>query len=71
MVSVEDDVFSANTLTQTHGTITDGTLTGGRFVLGESVILDHGRPWVVEWKSSGNWTDTTDGGLLFSEAATS
>jgi hypothetical protein len=55
----------------THGTITDGTFSKTRFTMSQGISLRHDLPWAVEWKSSGTWTDTTDGALLFAEANTS
>ena len=70
-VSVTADGNTENDLTMTHGTITDGVFAKARFTMSQGIRLGHDLPWVVEWKSSGTWTDTTDGALLFSEAASS
>ena len=35
--------------------------------MNQCVSLRHDLPWRLEWKSSGTWTDTTDGALLFSQ----
>ena len=70
-VSVTADGNTENDLTMTHGTITDGVFAKTRFTMSQGIRLGHDLPWVVEWKSSGTWTDTTDGALLFSEAASS
>jgi len=70
-VSVTTDNNLENPLTMTHGTITDGTFSKTRFAMSQGIRLRHDLPWCVEWKSSGTWTDTTDGALLFSQANTS
>ena len=71
LVSVTAGGNAENNLTMTHGTITDGTFSKTRFTMSQGISLRHDLPWCVEWKSSGTWTDTTDGALLFSEASTS
>lgn len=70
-VSVTNGGNTANDLTMTHGSIADGTFSRTRFTMSETVRLDHDKEWIVEWKSTGTWTDTTDGALLFAEADTS
>lgn len=50
------------------GKISDGSFADVRYALSKSVILNHDEPWIVEWKSSGSWTD---GSLLFSSASMS
>ena len=60
-----------NALTRLAGSITDGVHTHSRFQMSENVVLYHDRPWTIEWKSAGTWTDTTDGALLFAGATTS
>ena len=71
LVSVTTDSNQENPLTMTHGTITDGNFSKTRFTLEKPIRLQHDLPWCVEWKSTGTWTDTTDGALLFAEADTS
>lgn len=51
-----------------NGTISGGTFSNGRYALSKSVILNHDEPWILEWKSSGSWTD---GSLLMSSASIS
>ena len=68
LVSVTSGGNTANNLTMTHGTITDGVFAKTRFTMSQGIHLRHDLPWRVEWKSAGTWTDTTDGALLFAEA---
>ncbi len=68
LVSVTDDCNTENTLTMTHGSITDGVYSKARFTMSQGICLRHDLPWCVEWKSSGTWTDTTDGALLFAQS---
>ncbi len=70
-VSVTHSGNTENPLIMTGGTITDGYFAKTRFTLSETVMLNHDSPWIMEWKASGYWTDTTDGALLFAEAPTS
>jgi len=44
------------------GNITNGKLNSVQYQLSEAIKLYRNRPWVVEWKASGNWS-----GFLFSE----
>ena len=55
----------------TQGSITDGKFKNVKYTIGEAVVLKHDRPWILEWKSEGTWTDTTDGALLFAGNASS
>ena len=68
LVSVTTGGNVANELIMTHGTITDGVYSKARFTMDKSISLRHDLPWRVEWKSSGTWTDTTDGALLFAQS---
>ena len=52
-----------NGLAMSQGSISGTSFTDGRFSLHEGVVLKHDEPWVMEWKSSGNWTD---GSLMMS-----
>ena len=71
MVSITDRGNIENTLTMTQGSITDGKFKNVKYTLNEAVILKHDCPWILEWRSSGTWSDTTDGALLFAGNASS
>lgn len=71
LISVTSYDNTENPLTMTHGTITDGVYAKTRFTMSRGIRLLHDLPWIIEWKSSGKWTDTTDGALLFAEANSS
>ena len=71
MVSVVTNGNTENVLTMTSGSITDGKLSKVKYTLDQAVTLKHNQPWVMEWRSSGTWTDTTDGALLFAGDASS
>ena len=71
LVSVTTGSSTENALTMTAGSITGGLYQRTQFTLQNSIRLYHDQPWAVEWKSSGTWTDNTDGALLFAEANTS
>lgn len=50
------------------GQISDGAYTDVQYALSKSVRLEHDKPWIVEWKSTGKWTT---GSLLFSSSSVS
>ena len=60
--SVTKDGAVYNGLAMHYGKISDNTIIDGRFTTSKTVVLNHDRPWVVEWKSNGN----TAGQLLMS-----
>lgn len=61
--SVTDGGASFNGLAMSQGSISGGVYTNARYSLSKGVVLKHSEPWILEWKSSGRWTD---GGLLLS-----
>ena len=65
-VTTDGNVFN-NALIKT-GDISGNSFSDVRYSLSKSVIMEHDRPWILEWKSSGIWTD---GGLLLSSQANS
>ena len=71
IVSVSTNGNTENVLTMTDGSIVDGKLSGVKYTIEQSVVLKHDKPWAIEWKSSGTWSDTTDGALLFAGADSS
>jgi hypothetical protein len=71
LASVSIGNNTPNALTRLAGSISDGIHKGSRFQMSDNVVLYHDRPWMIEWKSKGTWTDTTDGALLFAGAASS
>ena len=62
-ICIADDGNSENPLTLTSGSVTGGTLTGVRCTLETPVRLLHDAPWVLKWRSTGNWS-----GMLLSSA---
>ena len=61
--SVTDGGASYNGVVAHSGSISGNTFTDGRYNLSQAVVLNHDRPWIVEWASEGAW-DTSS--LLFS-----
>jgi hypothetical protein len=61
--SVTSGGAAYNGLAMSQGSISGTDYTDGRFSLHEGVVLKHDQPWILEWKSSGIWTN---GGLLMS-----
>ena len=51
-----------------YGNIIDNTMSRSVFYMSRSVVLQHDKPWVVEWKSSGSFKG---GGMLLSGGKTS
>ena len=55
-----DEIYTENKLTQSKGSITDGVFSNVLSKMNTAVTLQHDKPWVIEWKASGDW----DGMLL-------
>ena len=45
-----------NTLTLLAGSVSNSVQNSTQYALAENVVLMHDQPWVVEWKSSGDWS---------------
>ena len=71
VVSVSANGNTENPLTMISGSITEGKFKNVKYSMEQAVILKHDKPWVIEWKSKGTWSDTTDGALLFAGADSS
>ena len=65
IVSVSDDFYKKNELTLMSGAIKNGKFSNVKITMDEPIVLKHDKPWYIEWKSEGSWSDTTDGALLF------
>ena len=55
--SVTDGGAVYNGLGMSQGNISGKTYTDARFSMTQGVVLKHNEPWILEWKSSGAWTD--------------
>ena len=64
--SVDEDGYERNTLTQISGSIANGVLKNIRYTLEREILLTHDSPWVIQWRSVGNWS-----GMLLSSTAQS
>ena len=64
LISSTSNGNTENALTMTSGSITDGKFSKVKYTMSQAVTLKHDRPWIIEWRSEGTWTDTTDGALL-------
>ena len=62
------DGAAYNYATKQAGSISGTTHTGTRYTLERNVELNHDQPWVIEWKSSGQWTD---GSMLLASSTSS
>ena len=58
LTSMTDNGNTYNLATQFHGTVTNNIPTHGLYNLSRAVRLYHDDPWVVEWKSSGDFGST-------------
>lgn len=54
LVSISDDSFAENAVTQDKGSISDGYYTSAHFSLEKRIELLHNRAWSVEWRFKGN-----------------
>ncbi|MBQ7346308.1 MAG: hypothetical protein IJW45_09670 [Oscillospiraceae bacterium] len=54
--TVTDGGNTFNEATQFHGSVTDGVMSNAIYSLSRSVVLEHDRPWIVEWRSSGTFS---------------
>ena len=50
------------------GSVSEGTYTDVQYAIPHAVRLEHGRPWIVEWSSSGSWKDNANGTLLLNSS---
>lgn len=53
LVSVTTGGSVYNGAEMLEGSISDGAITNGRYVLSKTVVLEHDAPWIVEWKAAG------------------
>ena len=60
-VPVTMDGAEENLLSLRNGSITDGAFTNVLYNIDTSIHLYHDRPWVIEWKSSGDNARTAGG----------
>ena len=56
-----------NGLAMHQGRVSGGTISNGRYATSKTVVLEHSRPWIIEWKSNG----CSSGELLFATQAVS
>lgn len=71
LTSVTTDGFTKNDLTTLEGTVSAGTLSKSRFRMTQPVVLRHDLPWSMEWESSGDWKESSNGAIFFSSDPTS
>ena len=65
LVSVTAGNATKNELILLQGTVDNGILNEVQYSMNTSIVLEHDRPWVIEWKASGNGNNY-GGGKLFS-----
>ena len=59
--------YDGNGLTLLTGSYSGGSFHDAAYQLEEAIHLEHDFPWIVEWKSSGNWSGVQQGAMLFAE----
>ena len=57
-----------NNAIRVNGTMSNDTMSRSVYYMSRSVVLEHDKPWVIEWKSSGSFAG---GGMLLSASKTS
>lgn len=58
LVSLTTNGCTFNSVAMHAGSIADGIYSGIRTCLAKTIRLEHNRPWVLEWKSSGTWNSS-------------
>ena len=66
LVSITDGNAVKNDLTLVQGSVVDGVLTKAMYTMEKTVVLEHDRPWVIEWKAAGNGSGYPGGKFLVS-----
>ena len=65
--SVTDGGAVYNGLAMHEGSVSNGTITNGRYATSKTIVLEAAKPWVLEWKSNG----CSAGQLLFATQSVS
>lgn len=68
LTTIDTGDFSANIPTMLSGSISGGVFSDCYYLLEDSVVLYHDRPWAIEWQSEGSWEDEDKGALLFTSS---
>lgn len=69
LVSVTDGDAILNDLTLLQGSVVEGVLTKAQYTMEHPIVLEHDRPWVIEWKAAGNGNSYPGGKFLVSSSA--
>ena len=69
LTSVTDGNAVENELTLVQGTVENGILNKVQYTMEKTVVLEHNRPWVIEWKAAGNGNSYGGGKLLGSSGS--
>ena len=71
LVSVTDGNATENNLTLVQGSVVDGVLNKVQYTMAQEIVLEHDRPWVIEWKAAGNGNSYYGGKFLNSTSSDS
>ena len=71
LLSVNDGNSTENILTLVQGAVTDGALNKVQYTMEKEIVLEHDRPWVIEWKAAGNGNGYYGGKFLNSTGSDS
>jgi len=64
-VSISDDYNTENALELLNGSVSNGNFSQVQYQMADAITLSHESEWVIEWKSSGDWS-----GVLLSTTKT-
>ena len=64
LVSVTEGNATQNELTLLHGSVDDGVFHQVQYSMESTIVLEHDRPWMIEWKAAGNGNNYGGGKLL-------
>ena len=71
LFSVTDGNATENPLTLLEGTVTEGVLNKVQYTMEKEIVLEHDRPWAIEWKAAGNGNNYYGGKFLNSTGSDS
>ena len=64
LTSITEESADQNNLTLQEGSVKDGILMGARYTMEKEIVLEHDRPWAIEWRAAGNGSQYGGGKLL-------
>ena len=64
LVSITEGNATQNNLTLLEGSVDGGVLNKVQYSMEKTIVLEHDRPWVIEWKAAGNGNSYGGGKFL-------